>query len=336
MKAKEGSDAINVSAASASAALVFECRDADGTLLHVPCDGFVEWLLCCMQSDAMSCDNVVQFDDDMHLLCQFAEHEGLRRVLLDCSLLPPFICLCFRLYFDMKQQSVGEEAERRAQLWLLLLLLLLFKMCDLDGDGPELVMKSFQSSGADDFAYVVHSLMQAAADNLSGSAAAAPLNGTAPAGAGFMTKCAAAVSKGKEHIGCLAVDLCSMLCCTSPESVSYAILSQALKPSLVMNLTLLLFQRLSSPTLQHQHERLAVSWLVLPRAHRLRHDASCQPAGNFAHVTPSSGGHRGGRWLRQHRLHRHPRHTLQQERVPACLARYVRLLFLHAPQPAAC
>jgi hypothetical protein len=53
-----------------------------------------------------------------------------------------------------------------------------------------------------------------------------------------------------------------MLCCTSQDSVSYAILSQALKPSLVMNLTLVLFQRLASPTLQQQHERLAVSWLV--------------------------------------------------------------------------
>ena len=80
--------------------------------------------------------------------------------------------------------------------------------------------------------------------------------------AGFMSKCACALGKGRECVGCLAVDLISMLCCTSQDSVSYAILSQALKPSLVMNLTLVLFQRLASPTLQQQHELLAVSWLV--------------------------------------------------------------------------
>ncbi len=80
-----------------------------------------------------------------------------------------------------------------------------------------------------------------------------------------MKRCGAAlVPKGCECAGCLAVDICNLLCCSSPESVSYAILSHALKPSLVMHLTLVLFQRLSCPSLTHDHERLAVSWLVRP------------------------------------------------------------------------
>ena len=229
VKGKDGSDAVNT-----STALVFECCDGGAVLLQAPCADFVEWLLSCMQSDALTCGSMQHFDDDMHLLCQFAEHEGLRRVLLDCSLLPPFICLCFRLYFDMQRQGADEA---QAQLWLRLLLLLLFKMCNLDEEGPELVLKSLQGSGADDFAYVVHSLMQAAAESLCSAAASA---GAAPRG--FMSKGAGMLSKGKDCVGCVAVDLCSLLCCSSPEGVSYAILSQALKPSLVMNLTLLLFQ----------------------------------------------------------------------------------------------
>jgi hypothetical protein len=303
VKAKECGDVINTSSASASASLVFVCSDAGGALLHASCDEFIEWLLRCMQSDMVCCDSLQLLDDDMQLLLLFAQHEGLRSVLLHCSLLPPFICLCFRLYFDLRRQGDGEEAGVRAQLWVRLLLLLLFKLCNLDDEGPQLVLSSLQSSGADDFAYVVHSLMQVAANNLSCSAPLPPLPSTptppplsqsptpttptpptppsAVASSGFMSKCAAVLSKDKECVGCVAVDLCSMLCCCSPESVSYAILSQALKPSLVMNLTLLLFQRLSSPTLQHEHERLAVSWLVLPPSQRTKHGASALGAQQF-------------------------------------------------------
>ena len=253
----------------APATLLFECADSEGELLRAPCHEFVEWVLGCVQADVTAADSVDCADDDLCLLFAFAEHEGLRGVLLRCCLLPPFICLAFRLYFDMRRAAVGDEDARRAELWLQLLLLLLFKLCDLDDQAPVLMLKSLQSSGSDDFAYVVHSLMQVAADNLSGSAPPLDLPSPGGGGGGFMSKCAASLSKGRECVGCLAVDLCSMLCCSSPESVSYTILSQALKPSLVMNLTLLLFQRLSSHTLQHAHERLAVSWLVLRHASAL-------------------------------------------------------------------
>jgi hypothetical protein len=257
VKAKCDGDVVNTSAASASATLVFEWPEADGGSLFTPCDQFVEWMLCQAQSFIAGSNSFCDVGQHMQLLIVFAEHEGMRGVLLDCCLLPPFICIAFRIYFDFLKESAGAEdgGALKVEQWLHGVLMFLFKMCNLDDEGPQLVLSSFKSSGAEDFAYVVHSLMQVAADNLSLPQGDAP-------GGGLMSTATASLVKGGECCGCLAVDLCSMLCCASPESVSYAILSQALKPSLVMNLTLILFQRLSSPTLNHEHERLALSWLV--------------------------------------------------------------------------
>lgn len=256
VKAKCDGDVVNTSAASASATLVFEWHGADGGSLFTPCDQFVEWMLCEAQSFIAGSNSFCDVSQHMQLLTVFAEHEGMRGVLLDCCLLPPFICIAFRIYFDWLKASAGaEDGALKAEQWLHGVLMFLFKMCNLDDEGPQLVLSSFKSSGAEDFAYAVHSLMQVAADNLS-------LPQGDGAGGGAMSTVTSSLVKGGECCGCLAVDLCSMLCCASPESVSYAILSQALKPSLVMNLTLLVFQRLSSPTLNHEHERLALSWLV--------------------------------------------------------------------------
>ena len=304
----------------ASGALAFVCAGGDGEDVLAPCEEFVEWLLCCTLSALSSCGGVGEVDTHVHVLAMLVEHDGVRGVLGSCRLLPPFICLSFRVYFDMLREGTASKAE----LWLQLLLLFLFKLCNLDDHGPELVLRAFKSSGSEDFAYVVQCLMQVAANNVSCSAASPLL--PAADGAGFMSKCAVVVVKGAECAGCLAVDVCSMLCCASPECVSYAILSDALKPSLVMNLTLLVFQRLSSPALQPQHERLALSWLVPPQ----------QPhAVPVCHVslTPPPGRPGRDRVLRQHRLHRHPCHPLQQERVPARPSRHDAVHLLHAPQP---
>jgi hypothetical protein len=257
IKAKSESDA----------ALLFEWVGSNGDICHAPCDQFVQWLLCSMLADMVSHEAAGDVDDDLHLLLMFAEHDGLRRLLLDCCLLPPLLCLAFRVFFDMlKHGAAGGDGAHRAELWLQVQLLLLFKLANLDEDGPVLLLKNFQRTGSEDFAFVVNCLLRVAADNVNGCVGAVPLSTATASGStpdGFMNRCAAAVvGKGCESAGCLAVDICSLLCCSSPESVSYAILSHALKPYLVMHLTLLLFQRLSSSSLKHEHERLAVSWLV--------------------------------------------------------------------------
>jgi hypothetical protein len=267
VKAKSDGDVVNTSCASASAALLFEWAGSDGNVCHTPCDEFVQWLLCSMLADMAGRDAAGDLDDDLHLLLMFAEHDGLRLVLLDCCLLPPLLCLAFRVFFDLLKHGAAVGDGHRAEVWLQVLLLLLFKLVNADEDAPVLLLNSFQRTGSDDFAFVVNSLLRVAADNLNGAVGAAPLGAALACSGpgGFMKRCgAAAVPKGCECAGCLAVDICSLLCCSSPESVSYAILSHALKPSLVMHLTLVLFQRLSCPSLRHEHERLAVSWLVRP------------------------------------------------------------------------
>ena len=246
--------------ARAKATLVFDCAGEDGESLEVPCGDFMEWMLSSMQSDSVSADNVGELDEHLHVLLMFADHEGLRGVLLDTRLLVPFVCLSFRIFFDLL--NAGAPRLKEADTWLHVLLLLLFKMCNLDNDGAALVLQCFQRSGAEDFAYVVHSLMRVAADNLRGSVGSHAAQADGGGHVRFMSKCASAVGKGTECVGCLAVDLISMLCCSSPDSVSYAVLSHALKPSLVMTVTLALFQRLSAPALTQEHEFLAVSWLV--------------------------------------------------------------------------
>jgi hypothetical protein len=264
-----GDEAV-VPAPGAAAVLVFECTGACGESIQAPCDAFIEWLVCSVLCDIDSYERIAQCDDDMHLLSMFADHEGLRGAMLRCSLLPPLICQCFRLYFDMLSHCLGQGGSfsQNVQLWLQVLLRLIFKLCSIDSDGPEVMLICLQRSGSEDFAFIIRSLSRIAADNLKDSASSPPVGGSPSPigdGVGFMNRCAAALGKGRECAGCLSVDICSMLCCTSSASVSYAIHSQALKPSLVMNLTLLLFQRLASPNLQHQHERLAVSWLVNSR-----------------------------------------------------------------------
>jgi hypothetical protein len=138
VKAKSDGDVVNTSCASASAALLFECAGSDGNICHTPCDEFVQWLLCSMLADMAGRDAAGDLDDDLHLLLMFAEHDGLRAVLLDCCLLPPFLCLAFRVFFDMLKHGAAAGDGHRAELWLQTLLLLLFKIVNADQDAPVL------------------------------------------------------------------------------------------------------------------------------------------------------------------------------------------------------